>query len=85
MAKSKQSADLSVPPDSDEPAPWGIELSFINEQEKSLFCAAKKLILDQNKVLIVLSSGDTVTYRFDDVRKVLSMHSKKYDLAQVET
>lgn len=62
-----------------EPAPWGVEVGFVNEHQKSTMLAVTKAELDENGVTLTVANGTQVFYKFADVRRVLLMHSKKYD------
>jgi hypothetical protein len=64
---------------SDGPAPWNVEVEFIDLSRKSVMHSIYGASLDAERVYLLLEDGKHIVYPHDIVRKVLMMHSSKYD------
>lgn len=54
---------------------WGVEIE-LSRNEKSIFRAAQRVILDDTCVRIQLENGACEAYPIDNVRKILSMRAE---------
>ena len=69
--------------DAENPTPWSVEVELY-ESEKSVFFAIHKASLDGSRVTFVLQDGNTVSYNFKDVKRVLVLHSTRADYADTD-
>lgn len=68
-----------TPKKANQLAPWGVEVGFVNDEQKSTMHAVTKAELNDKGVTLTVANGTQIFYRFDDVRRVLLMRSKNYD------
>lgn len=61
------------------PAAWGIEVVFFDERRPSAMHGACRVTLDHKHIIVELENGESIAYEFKDVRRVLSLHSTKFD------
>lgn len=66
------------------PAAWGIEVVFFDESRPSAMHGGCRVTLDGKRVTVELENGEIIAYDFKDVKRVLSMHSTKFDYAANE-
>ena len=64
---------------SDGPAPWNVEVEFVDLGRKSVMHSIYGASFDSERVYLLLEDGKHAAYPHDIVRKVLVMHSSKYD------
>lgn len=64
---------------SNRPAPWGIEIVHFDEARKSEMYAVAGVTTDGEKIEIFLTDGTSIAYKFSEIKKILLMHSTKYD------
>lgn len=64
--------------DAESPTPWSVEVDLFAD-EKPTYLAVYKASFDGNRVTFVVRDGQTVSYGFKDVKRVLVMHSKRAD------
>jgi len=54
---------------------WGLELEPSDETQKSVFYAARKVLLDSHYIQIQLPDGTYASYPIAQVRKILAMRA----------
>ena len=67
------------------PCPWNLEIEFVDEKRQSVMVSVRAIVLDAEHVQLQLEDGKLVAYPFDQVRKILGMHSVRYDLFLTES
>jgi len=69
--------------DAEAPTPWSVEVELY-EAEKSAFYAIHKASFDGSRITFVLQDGQTVSYGFNEVKRVLVLHSTRADYADTD-
>jgi len=75
--KSKKKDDVP------EHVPWCIEIEFFDDRASEMY-ACRWVLLDSTEVKFELETGGVVTYDFQVVKKVLSMHAMPVDSTTTE-
>jgi hypothetical protein len=78
MAKKQPPKEPEEVVDADTPHPWNVEVELF-DSEKSVYHAIYKASFDGSRVTFVLQDGQSVSYGFKDVKRVLVMHSVRAD------
>jgi hypothetical protein len=63
--------------DDESPAPWGVELEPF--EGPVAYHSVRKAGIDGGRVTFLLANGQTVSYGFKDIKRVLFMHSLRAD------
>ena len=64
-------------------APWCIEVEFVDARPSEMY-AIRWIQLDSTEVKFEVENGDVLSYPFELIAKVLSMHSQIYDFERAE-
>jgi hypothetical protein len=64
---------------SDGPAPWNVEVEFVDPSRKSVMHSVQGASFDGERVHLLLDDGKHIAYPHSIVHKVLMMHSTRYD------